>query len=91
MPQLEAEGLAREVVRKIQNARKAEDLVVADRIDVWVDGASDAVGAAIGAHEGHIAEQVRATSIAMGAGDDSLTVQDAKVGGDVLRVSLKVS
>ena len=90
-PELEAEGLARDVVREIQTARKAEDLVVADRIDIWIDVASDDVGAAIGAHKGYIAEQVLATSITMGAGDDGLTVHDAKVGGDVLRFSLKVS
>ena len=90
-PELAAEGLARDVVREIQNARKAEDLVVTDRIDVWVDLASDAVTAALATHEGYVAEQVLATSITMGAGADELTVHDAKVGGEVLRFSLKVS
>ena len=42
-PELEAEGLARDVVREIQNARKAEDLVVTDRIDLWIDAASATV------------------------------------------------
>ncbi|MEO0492661.1 MAG: DUF5915 domain-containing protein [Actinomycetota bacterium] len=90
-PELEAEGLARDVVREIQNARKAEDLVVTDRIDIWVDVASDAVASAIDTHEAYIAEQVLGTSITMGAGADELTIHDAKVGGDVLRFSLKVS
>ena len=89
-PELEAEGLARDVVREIQNARKAEDLVVTDRIDVWVDVASDTVTAAINAHQSYIAEQVLATSITMGAGDDDLTVHDAKVGGETLRFFLRV-
>ncbi|MEM8747920.1 MAG: DUF5915 domain-containing protein, partial [Actinomycetota bacterium] len=76
---------------EIQNARKAEDLVVTDRIAIWVDVASDAVAAAIRTHEAYIAEQVLATSITLGAGADELTVHDAKVGGDVLRFSLTVS
>ncbi|MEM9465313.1 MAG: isoleucine--tRNA ligase, partial [Actinomycetota bacterium] len=89
-PELEAEGLARDVVREIQTARKTEDLVVTDRIDVWIDVASDAATAAIETHEAYIAEQVLATSITLGAGADELAVHDAKVGGDVLRFSLKI-
>ena len=57
---------ARDVVREIQNARKAEDLVVTDRIDLWIDAASDTVAAAIGTHEAYIAEQVLGTSITAG-------------------------
>ena len=90
-PELEAEGLARDVVREIQNARKAEDLVVTDRIHIWIVGASDAVATAIGTHEAYIAEQVLGTSITTGAGPDDVTVHDAKVGGEVLRFSLRVS
>ena len=82
--------VAEDIVREIQNARKAEDLVVTDRIDVWVDAASDMVTAAINAHESYIAEQVLATSITIGAGDDNLTVHDAKVGGETLRIFLRV-
>ncbi|MAH11480.1 MAG: hypothetical protein CL403_10180, partial [Acidimicrobiaceae bacterium] len=81
---------ARDVVREIQNARKAEDLVVTDRIDLWID-ASDTVAAAIGTHEAYIAEQVLGTSITLGAGPDELSAHEATVGGEPLRFSLKVS
>ena len=88
-PELEAEGLARDIVREIQNARKAEDLVVTDRIAVSIDVASDAASAAIAAHQGYIAEQVLATSITMGAGPDTLTVHDAKVDGEPFRFQIE--
>ena len=88
-PELEAEGLARDIVREIQNARKAEDLVVTDRIAVSIDVASDTASAAIGAHEGYIAEQVLATSITMSAGADTLTGHDATVGGEPFRFQIE--
>jgi isoleucyl-tRNA synthetase len=91
-PELAAEGLARDIVREIQNARKAENLVVTDRIDVWVDIASDAVAAAIETHRGYITEQVLATSIRVAFDpDDHLTIHDAKVDGEPLRFVLAVS
>ena len=90
-PELEAEGLARDVVREIQNARKAEDLVVTDRIHVWIDGASDAVAAAVRTHESYIAEQVLATSITEGTEHGERTVHDARVGGENLQFSLDVA
>ncbi len=88
-PELEAEGLARDIVREIQNARKAEDLVVTDRIAVSIDVASDTASAAIAAHEGYIAEQVLATSITMIAGADTLTGHDATVGGEPFRFQIE--
>ena len=41
-PELEAEGLARDVIRVIQDTRKAADLDVSDRIRLAIRGASEA-------------------------------------------------
>ncbi|MFT7610908.1 MAG: isoleucyl-tRNA synthetase, partial [Candidatus Aldehydirespiratoraceae bacterium] len=65
-PELAAEGLGRDIVREIQNARKAEDLVVTDRIEVWVTEASTDATAALETHGSYIAEQVLATSLVVG-------------------------
>ncbi len=90
--ELAAEGLARDLVREIQNARKAEDLVVTDRIKVWIDSPTDKVAAAITHHEAYIAEQVLATSITIGdgAGADQRRVHEARVDNQVLNFSLAV-
>ena len=90
-PELAAEGLARDIVREVQNARKAEDLVVTDRIDVWFEIESDAAAAAIGAHEAYIAEQVLATSLTVGPGPDRLTIHEAKIDGEPFRFTLRVT
>ncbi len=62
-PDLEAEGIARDLVRKVQDARKTEALQVTDRIDLWVDALPPATLAAVRTHERYIADQVLATSI----------------------------
>ena len=90
-PDLEAEGLARDIVREVQNARKTEDLVVTDRIEVWFEIESDAAAAAIAAHESYIAEQVLATSLTVGAGPDDLRVHEAKVDGEPFRFTLRAT
>jgi len=91
-PELEAEGLARDVVREIQSARRAEDLVVTDRISVWLTEASDAVIAAVEANRDYVAEQVLATSISLGdPATEGLHIHEAAIGGDPVRFSLQVS
>ncbi|MEZ5245573.1 MAG: isoleucine--tRNA ligase [Acidimicrobiales bacterium] len=90
-PALAAEGLARDIVREIQNARKAEDLVVTDRIDVWIEVASTDALAALDTHRAYIAEQVLAESITAGAGDDHLHIHEAKVDNEPLRFTLAVT
>ncbi|MGI9605306.1 MAG: isoleucine--tRNA ligase [Acidimicrobiales bacterium] len=66
--ELEAEGLARDIVRSVQEARKNEDLVVTDRIALTLDLPPDAVEA-VRAMEGYVAEQVLATSVEYGSVD----------------------
>ena len=65
-PELEAEGLARDIVRAVQEARKTEDLVVTDRITLTLD-LSEQGKAAVQAMEGYVAEQTLATTINYGA------------------------
>ena len=60
-PELEAEGLARDVVRLVQQARKDEGLHVSDRIHLVVDpGHHDDVRSAVEVHRDYIAEQTLA-------------------------------
>jgi isoleucyl-tRNA synthetase len=54
-PELEAEGLARDVIRVVQQGRRDAGLNVSDRIDLEVDG-SPAVARALGAHGGLLVE-----------------------------------
>ena len=80
-PELETEGLARDMVREIQNARRAEDLVVTDRIEVWITLASPSALDSLTKHSDYISEQVLATSIASGNRPDDLHIHKAT--GDV--------
>jgi isoleucyl-tRNA synthetase len=63
---LRREGLAREVVHAVQNARKAAGLAVEDRIDLSLGGDEELVGAAR-AHEAYVAGETLASSVAYGA------------------------
>ena len=71
--ELRAEGLAREVVRLIQEARKSDGLEVTDRIAVRWSADDASLAAALAAHGELIAGEVLAVSFGPGdgAGDDS--------------------
>jgi isoleucyl-tRNA synthetase len=64
-PQLAAEGLARDLVRVIQQARRDADLNVSDRIVVVVDGPAS-VASALEAHAAFVAGETLANSVEMG-------------------------
>lgn len=66
---LVAEGLARDIVRAIQEARKVQDLVVTDRIALTLDLSADGA-AAVQEHEQYVADQTLSTSISYGSVDD---------------------
>ena len=64
-PELVAEGLAREVVRSVQDARKQAGLEVSDRITLGVSG-SAAVEQALAAHRDYVMSETLATAWAVG-------------------------
>ncbi|WP_139984258.1 isoleucine--tRNA ligase [Nocardioides litoris] len=85
-PELAAEGLARDVVRAVQNARRAADLDVSDRIALTLGGDGD-VQAALRAHAALIAGETLATSYDVGEAGDGEPV----VVGDGQRVTVALT
>ena len=86
-PELKAEGVARDVVRAVQQARKDAGLDVADRIRLRVE-TSGAVADAVAAHQAFVAAETLATDVVfapVGAEAGEVEVGD---GGSV-RVSVE--
>ena len=83
--ELVREGLAREVVHAIQNARKRAGLQVEDRIEL-VLGGDDALLAAARAHEAYLTQETLAVRLAFDGADDGT---DAVIEDRPLKIALK--
>ncbi len=68
-PALRRLGLAREVIRLIQDARKNDGLDVTDRIELWWSATDPELTAALAEHGDIIAREVLALAVATGHGD----------------------
>jgi len=86
-PDLEREGLARDLVRLVQQARKDAKLHVSDRIRLRVS-ADKAVGDAMTAHDGYIREQTLAQELVAGEPEAGMFVAEGEVGDTRARVAL---
>ncbi len=88
-PELEMEGLARDLVRAIQNARRDADLKVEDRILLHLDG-SARIREAIDAHRAWIAGEVLATELTVGHGVPftPLHREDGEIDAEPVAISL---
>jgi isoleucyl-tRNA synthetase len=73
-----AEGTARELVRALNDARKAAGLAIADRIRVTLD-VDEAMRAVVDIHRDYIATEVLATEVLYGVGDRTLDVDGNRV------------
>src|SRR5690606_11928070 len=72
-PELEAEGLARDIVRAVQQASKDAGLDVSDRISLTITG-DDAAVAAATVHRDLIAAETLATALDVALGDGKTAV-----------------
>ncbi len=85
-PELEREGLARDLVRAVQQARKDAGLEVSDRIVLEVGGDPDVLDA-LGAHRGLVAGETLATEVVELDGGPDEVVATVSVGaGHTARV-----
>jgi isoleucyl-tRNA synthetase len=91
-PELEMEGLARDLVRAIQNARRTADLKVEDRIVLHLDG-SGRIREAIDAHRGYISGEVLATELTVSHGMPFTPVfrEDGEIDGEPVSISIALA
>lgn len=85
-PDLKREGLMREVIRYVQNARKNAELNVDDRIVLSLETSSDELKAAIETHK----DEIKAETLAVDM--DTVTdghEEDVKIDGDALHIALR--
>ncbi len=88
---LRREGLAREFVHAVQNARKQAGLQVEDRIGLALDGDPAVLEAAI-AHRDYIAGETLAVELEIGAGASATAMdfsEQAKIDGMALAIALR--
>jgi isoleucyl-tRNA synthetase len=82
-PELASEGLAREIVRAVQNLRRDAGFDISDRIHVRYEGDAE-VQAVVAEHGRYIADETLALSIEAGSpGSDAATVAATLDGHDV--------
>ena len=84
-PELEAEGLAREIISKIQQMRKQMDYEMMDNISISID-ADETVAAAVELHKDYIMTETLAVSINASSGLPEADINGHKTGLDVERV-----
>jgi isoleucyl-tRNA synthetase len=85
-PELRSEGMARELVRLVQDARKDAGLAVTDRIVLGVEASGDAARA-LEAHRDYVAEETLADPLVVEAVSDVRI--EATVDGFPVAISLK--
>ncbi|HEX6228743.1 MAG TPA: DUF5915 domain-containing protein, partial [Solirubrobacterales bacterium] len=81
--ELRREGLAREIVHAVQNARKEAGLEITDRIELSLGGDPDLIDAAR-AHQDYLAGEVLATAVSYDGAEGAATSVD----GHELRIEI---
>src|ERR1035437_2810674 len=86
-PELESEGLARDIVRLVQSARRDAGLHLADRIRLWIDVPPDHAAAAH-QHRDYLCAETLATELVIGSIPAGMSVHETPLDGGVARVGV---
>jgi isoleucyl-tRNA synthetase len=84
---LKKEGLARDIVRRVQNQRKDAGFNIADEIEIYYEAGPE-VTDVFTTHEDYIATETLATSIHNAAPPAESHVAEHKIDGDTVHVGL---
>jgi isoleucyl-tRNA synthetase len=89
-PELESEGLARELVHRIQNLRKAAGFEISDRITVYWQG-PERLRDVLATHDAYIREETLADGIAEGPVPADGYSEAQKLDGEAVTLAVKQS
>ena len=84
-PELINEGLAREIISKVQQMRKSNDYEMMDRIHIYIS-ADDEVQGAVDQHADYIKKETLADSIEKAEGLDTVEINGHKTGLSVEKI-----
>jgi len=84
-PELINEGLARELISKVQQMRKQKDFEMMDRIKIYLEADSD-VSKAVQIHNDYIKSETLAVEILPGSGLSEADLNGHKTGIDVVKI-----
>jgi isoleucyl-tRNA synthetase len=88
-PELRSEGLAREIVSRVQRMRKEAGLALSDRIVLWIAGPAEILQS-LRAHTDWIAAEVLAVKIHIGEGvEPHHALQSLDIGGQPVSIALE--
>ncbi len=87
--ELKAEGIARDIVRNVQNLRKEADLDIADRIHLSITSDADLIDDAITTCGEYIKQETLAIDLAQTEIENILATTEVKIDGKVLTLALR--
>ena len=88
---LAKEGIARDVIRQVQQARRDAELVVTDRIQIWLDG-GETILEGVKTFEEYVASQILATEIIYGRAENpNVSTTQVEIENSDLTFSIVVS
>jgi len=90
-PALVREGLARDLVRAVQDARKAAGLRIEDTIALWVDWPHPEMAGMLGEYGEYVRGETLATYFTGGSAPPEAFTSEATLGGVPLTLGLTVS
>ncbi len=88
-PELAEEGLARELVHRIQGLRRAANFEVTDHIEIWYDGPDEISRVMLGAFSGYIREETLSNRLDAGPPPEDAKSETVKIEGHEITLSVR--
>ena len=88
-PELAEEGLARELVHRIQGLRRSANFEVTDHIETWYDGPDDLAGVMRGNFSDYIREETLSDLVESGPPPEGAKSETAKIEGQEITLAVR--